>query len=131
MLVPLTGALSKNGTANQLARLNALRKKLLREAAKAPKLPTPPPPRRIGEISGAINEVLTNACEPLHAAEIHHAVERLLGRSVNYRSVKGCLSEGAAHRPPRFERISYGRYRLAANAGLASANRRRDRGRQT
>ncbi|MGA7966743.1 MAG: hypothetical protein WCB49_12830 [Gammaproteobacteria bacterium] len=61
----------------------------------------------------AVVQVLIEASEPLHVAEIHRAVERQLGREVNYRSVKGCLSEGAARRPPRFERINYGEYRLA------------------
>lgn len=109
--IPLTGALSKNGTADQLARLNALRKKLLREAATVPAQPTPVP-RRIGEISNAISEVLADAAGPLHVAEIHGAVERLLGSSVNYRSVKACLSDGATRLRPRFQRVSYGRYKL-------------------
>jgi len=48
----------------------------------------------------------------MHVSEIHRAVERLLGCSVNYRSIKACLSEGARKKKPRFERTAYGEYRL-------------------
>lgn len=98
-----------------LARLNKLRKKLLREAAKAPCQPTPPP-RRIGEISETVSQALSDADGPLHVAGIHRTVERLLGRPVNYRSVKSCLSEGAKRCPPRFERTAYGCYSLSDSA---------------
>jgi hypothetical protein len=126
----LIGALSKNGIADQLSRLNTLRKKLLQASADSPKPSTPPPPR-IGEVSKAIVRVLADGREPLHVAEIHRTIERLLNRPVNYRSVKSCLSEGASRHQPRFERVSYGQYQLAASTRLDSANRRLDRRRQT
>jgi hypothetical protein len=37
---------------------------------------------------------MDSASQPMHVSEIHHAVERELGRSVNYRSVKSSLSGG-------------------------------------
>jgi hypothetical protein len=49
----------------------------------------------------------------MHVSEIHRSVERVLGRSVNYRSIKACLSEGARKKNPRFERTAYGEYQLA------------------
>jgi hypothetical protein len=109
--VPLVGALSKDGIAARLSRLNALREKLLREAVRHPRQ-SASPPRRIGEIAKTIVKVLAEATEPMHVAEIHHAVERSLDRSVNPRSVKSCLSDGALRSKPRFERTAYGCYRL-------------------
>jgi hypothetical protein len=40
-------------------------------------------------------------------------VKRQLGREVNYRSVKSCLSGGARMAKPRFDRTAYGEYRLS------------------
>lgn len=109
--VPLIGALSKSETTARLARLAKLRKKLLSNALQTPQPPASPP-HRIGEISRAIVETLRKAGEPMHVSDIHRSVERLLGRAVNPRSVRGRLSEGALLRKPRFQRTNYGHYRL-------------------
>jgi len=47
----------------------------------------------------------------MHVSDIRTAVEGLLGRPVNYRSVKGRLSEGVLLRRPRFKRVARGYYR--------------------
>lgn len=47
----------------------------------------------------------------MHVADMHLAVQDMLGRSVNYRSVKACLSAGTGRNKAQFERISYGYYR--------------------
>ncbi|HEX7245089.1 MAG TPA: recombinase family protein [Solirubrobacterales bacterium] len=109
--IRLIGALSKSETSDRLARLNRLRRKLLQDAASSPRQSTPPPPRT-GELPRVIAEVLAGAAEPMHVSDIQDAVERLLGRPVNYRSVKGRLSEGTMLRRPRFERVARGYYRL-------------------
>ena len=106
------GALSGEGTASRLARLNALRKRLLQASADSPISSTPPPPR-IGDIARAVRNVLAKAREPMHTNAIHRAVERELGKAVNYRTVKACLSEEARKPKPLFERIARGEYRLA------------------
>jgi len=109
------GALSNNETRTKLAHLNKLRKKLLREAAPSPRQSTPPP-HRTGELPRAIAKFLADAAQPMHVSDIRDAVERLLGRPVNYRSIKGRLSEGTLLRHPRFERTARGYYRLLAKA---------------
>lgn len=111
-LVHLIGALSGTDAPQRLARLNALRKRLIQESAVS-RIPSTPPPPRIGEIPKAILKVLETAHEPLHTTEIHRGVERLLGRPINYRSVKSCLSDGVRKRKPRFQRAAYGCYCLA------------------
>lgn len=73
-----------------------------------------PPPRRVGEVSGSVRDVLVASKRSMHVSEIHHAIEQLLGRPVSYRTIKACLSEGARIKQPRFERVSYGCYRLAS-----------------
>jgi hypothetical protein len=61
----------------------------------------------------AISEVLSQAGEPMHTTAIHKAVERLLGRSVNYRTIKACLSSDTQKLNSRFQRVAYGEYKLA------------------
>lgn len=95
-----------------LARLDKLRRKLLREAASSPRQSTPPS-HRTGELPRAITKDLADTAEPMHVSDIRVAVERLLDRPVNYRSVKNRLSEGTLLRKPRFERVARGYYRLA------------------
>jgi hypothetical protein len=109
--IHLIGALSGADTAGRLARLNALRKRLLQESVNSPR-PSALPPPRIGDIPKAIVKVLDEAKEPMHVSAIHRAVETHLGRPINPCSVKGRLSEGALRKKPRFERTSYGCYRL-------------------
>lgn len=92
-----------------LARLNKLRNKLLREAAPSASQSIPPRPRT-GELPKAIATVLADASEPMHISDIRVAVERLLGRPVDYRAVKARLSEGTLLRQPRLRRIARGCY---------------------
>ena len=112
--IRLIGALSNPEIAARLVGLGKLRWKLLADAAEVPRQPAGRP-RRIGEISRAITDTLTEAAEPMHVSEIHHSVERLLGHPVSPRSIKGRLSEGTLLRKPRFERTGYGYYRLRAS----------------
>ena len=109
----LIGALSRNGPAARLAALNKLRKKLLSEAAKAPRQ-SAVTPRRTGEIPRAIAKVLAEATEPMHLSDICHAVARRLAWPVDPGSVRKSLSEGTRLRNPRFERTALGYYRLAS-----------------
>jgi len=97
--------------ANQLARLNLLRKRLLQASAGSP-VPSSPTAPRIGEIRKAISTVLAETEQPMHVVRVHAAVERLLGREVNPRSVKSGLADGACGPNPRFKRLSRGYYSL-------------------
>jgi hypothetical protein len=47
----------------------------------------------------------------MHISDIQAAVERLLGRPIDYRALKGRLSEGTLLRQHRFERVARGYYR--------------------
>ena len=111
-VVHLVGALSGTDTPERLTRLNALRKRLIQESADLP-IPSTPPPARVGDIPKAIIKALEARAEPMHVSEIHSAIEGLLDRPVNPRSVKSCLSEGARRRQPTFRRTAYGCYRLS------------------
>lgn len=53
----------------------------------------------------------------MHTTAIHRAVEHQLGRSVNYRTVKACLSNETKAKRPRFERVAYGEYRFGPDPG--------------
>lgn len=66
-----------------------------------------------GVVQRAVIKVLAAADEPMRGADIHRAVERLLGRPVSKNSVNWCLLAGVRAKEPRFERVSYGCYRLA------------------
>jgi hypothetical protein len=59
--------------------------------------------------------VLAAADKPMRGADIHRAVERMLGHPVSKNSVSWCLAAGVQGTQPRFERISYGVYRLSAD----------------
>jgi hypothetical protein len=65
-----------------------------------------------GVVQRAIVKVLAAATGPSHVADIHLAVERLLGRTVSKESVSCALLKGIRGAEPRFERISVGCYRL-------------------
>lgn len=65
-----------------------------------------------GEVQRAAVKVLAAADGPMRAADIHRAVERLLGRAVSKESVSCCLRKRRGPKPPQFERVSTGVYRL-------------------
>lgn len=97
--------------------LKAIFKALPDEPIK-PSLPLEPMPAqtgrlRNGEIKRAAVKVLEAATRPLPIADVHHAVEHLLGRDVLKESVGWCLAAGARGKKPRFERVSSGVYRLS------------------
>lgn len=107
----LAGALSNQSVGEKLARLNALRKKLLDEVAKSPH-PVKPVVLRSGAIQQAVVKVLAASPDPMHAAKVHAAVEHLLSMPVSRDSVNSCLSVGARSPGGQFERLGRGRYRL-------------------
>lgn len=65
-----------------------------------------------GVVQRAVVKVLAAAGGPMRGAEIHLAVERLLGHPVSKNSVSWCLGAGARAKVPRFERVAHGFYRL-------------------
>ena len=65
-----------------------------------------------GVVQRAVVKVLVAAGGPMRGADIHLAVERLLGYPVSKHSVSWCLGAGARAKEPRFERVAYGRYQL-------------------
>jgi hypothetical protein len=68
--------------------------------------------RRPGWVIDAVVRVLANEDRPMRSTHVRAAVESLLGHSVSKDSVNSCLSKGARGKEPRFERVSYGYYRL-------------------
>jgi hypothetical protein len=79
--------------------------------------PEPPPETgRLGNgvVQRAVVKVLAAADGPSRAADIHLAVERLLGRVVSKESVSCALHRGIRGSTPRFERVSVGYYRFRA-----------------
>jgi hypothetical protein len=68
--------------------------------------------RKFGSVSGAVIQVLDQAGSDMRVGDIRKRVERLLGGSVAASSVKHHLVRGCRRRPPLFERVSRGRYRL-------------------
>lgn len=76
-------------------------------------MPSPQARRRFGWVVALVTEVLEAAHGPMRARAIHEAAERLLGAPIPWTSVKTCLWEGSVKRPGRFERVSFGCYRLA------------------
>jgi hypothetical protein len=73
-----------------------------------------PASRRLGNgvVKRAIIKVLAAADEAMPSVDVHQAVEHLLGHPVSKNSVSWCLAADVRGRQPRFERISYGVYRL-------------------
>ena len=108
--MPLIGALLNQHS--KLDRLGILRRELLRESAKSLRQANHPRPRN-GAIQAAVIKVLAAASpEPMHAAGVHAAVERLLNVPVSRDTINSCLSTGACGAEARFERLGRGRYRL-------------------
>ena len=69
--------------------------------------------RRPGWVIDAVVRVLADAGRPMRSTHVRAAVESLLGYSVSKDSVDSCLSKGVRGKEPRFERVSYGCYRLS------------------
>jgi hypothetical protein len=65
-----------------------------------------------GVVQRAVVKVLAAADGPMRGVDIHWAVERLLEQPVSKHSVSWCLLAGVRAKEPRFERVSYGTYRL-------------------
>jgi hypothetical protein len=110
-LVHLAGALSNRSGQEKLERLDALRRRLLRQAAQAPRQA-----KRLRLRNGAVQEavlrVLATSPEPMRVADVHAAVERLLSMPVSRDSVNSCLSVGARGAEAPFERVKIGWYRV-------------------
>jgi hypothetical protein len=72
--------------------------------------------RRLGNgvVQRAVVKVLAAARRPMRVAEIHLAVERLLGHPVSENSVGWCLAAGVHGKLPRFDRIARGSYQIRA-----------------
>lgn len=66
-----------------------------------------------GVVQRAVVKVLTATDAAMRGAEIHRAVEDLLGHPVSKDSVSWCLAAGVKGTMPRFERVAYGCYRLS------------------
>jgi hypothetical protein len=109
--VHLLGAFSNPEVAERVEALTQLRKRILAKRPASP-LASSTPPRRIGDVPKAISKALEQAETPLHTTAIHRAVEQSLGRPVNYRTIKACLSADAQTKNPRFERTARGKYQL-------------------
>jgi hypothetical protein len=73
-----------------------------------------PASRRLGNgvVQRAVVKVLVAASGPMHSADVHQAVEHLLGRSVSEDSVSWSLAADARSKEPRFERTTRGHYQL-------------------
>jgi hypothetical protein len=100
---------------NPSAPLKAIFEALPDEPLKPIERPAPEPATgRLGngEVKRAVIKALAEADRPMRAADIHLAVECLLGRAISKNSVGWCLAAGAKGKEPRFERVSLGTYRL-------------------
>jgi hypothetical protein len=73
-------------------------------------------PRRPGWVLDAVREVMADQVGPMRVAQVHAAVEALLGEAVSKDSVSWCLSAGAHKKERLFVRIARGRYVLARDA---------------
>jgi hypothetical protein len=73
-------------------------------------------PRRPGWVLDAVREVMADQAGPMRVAQVHAAVEALLGEAVSKDSVSWCLSAGAQRKERLFLRIARGRYVLARDA---------------
>ncbi|HMD56557.1 MAG TPA: hypothetical protein VKG82_03690 [Solirubrobacteraceae bacterium] len=69
--------------------------------------------QRHDRVVAAVVSVLEMHAAPMHARDVHRAVEALMGRPVRWTSVKACLASNVAGAAPRFVRVSRGQYRLA------------------
>jgi hypothetical protein len=79
---------------------------------------SPPAAGRLGngEVKRAIIKALAAADKPMRGADVHRAVEDILGHPVSKNSVSWCLAACVRGRQQPFERISYGVYRLKADS---------------
>ena len=73
-------------------------------------------PRRPGWVLDAVRAVMADQAGPMRVAQVHAAVEALLGEAVSKDSVSWCLSAGAHRKERLFVRIARGRYVLARDA---------------
>jgi len=81
---------------------------------------TPERVRRRGEVRSVIDRLLGATGEPMHAREIHRAVERDLGEEVPWSSIANCLRRNAAGDHGRFEKVGLGMYRRRENPSSGS-----------
>jgi len=73
-----------------------------------------------GEVRSVIDRLLGATGEPMHAREIHRAVERDLGEEVPWSSIANCLRRNAAGDHGRFEKVGLGMYRRRENPSSGS-----------
>jgi hypothetical protein len=69
--------------------------------------------RRPGWVVDAVARVMADQEEPMRVAQVHAAVEALLGETVSKDSVSWCLSAGVHRKGRLFIRVARGRYALA------------------
>ncbi len=107
-MVRLVGQLSN--LSSSLEQVLSVPRPLQRRAS----IPAQPQTGRLGngEVGRAVVKALEAAPDPMRGVEIHAAVERLLGCVVSKDSVSWSLAADVRSSKPRFERVSYGRYRL-------------------
>ena len=65
-------------------------------------------PRRPGWVGDAVARVMADQEEPLRVAQVHAAVEALLGEAVSKDSVNWCLSAGVHRKERLFVRVARG-----------------------
>jgi len=70
--------------------------------------------QRHDRVIAAVIGVLEMHAGPMHARDVHRAVEAMTGRPVRWASVKACLASNVAGTAPRFVRVGRGQYRLAS-----------------
>lgn len=73
--------------------------------------------RKLGSVTDAVVQVLSDAGSEMRYVDVHRAVETLLGGPVARSSIKNALAKGSSGRRPRFERVGRGRYRSVTPAG--------------
>jgi hypothetical protein len=110
-MMHLTGALSNRSSQEKLERLDILRRRLLRQAAQAPR-----PAKRLRPRNGAVQEavlhVLAVSAEPMRVADVHAAVEHLLGRQVSQNTVGSFLSVATRQTSMPIKRVGPGWYAM-------------------
>jgi hypothetical protein len=68
--------------------------------------------------------VLNDHCDPMHARDVHAAVEGLLGEPVRWTSIKATLADNLGDPAPRFVRVARGCYGLPPPPGPDSIEAR-------
>jgi hypothetical protein len=79
-------------------------------------VPSTKPAYRRGWLVATVTDALKAAGGPMQAQAIHRAAEKLAGEPISRSSIRNCLVEGTRSKPPRFERLGYGRYRAAPDS---------------